>query len=65
MNNRIEEIGDALNEKNDIKCISACDGIMEFNDNSDTWICNQCGLELGEDDIMEEVEEQECELWID
>lgn len=65
---RIEEIQTALDEEIDIVCIyvdtESCDGIMEYDHFAGTWICNQCGVELGADDIIEEVESQESELWI-
>lgn len=65
---RTEEIEEALNEYNDIICINvskeSCDGIMEYDKFSDTWTCDQCGTEMNADDIMEEVEDQETELWM-
>ena len=67
--NRIEKIEEELDEGNDIICVNVnkepCDGIMEYCEISDTWTCDQCGLEMDADDIMEEVVEQESELWMD
>jgi len=65
---RVEETEDILEGCGDIICIDvnneACDGIMEYDSQSGTWICDQCDLELGADDILEEVMEQVSELYM-
>ena len=65
---RAADIERELQDYNDFICVNInneqCDGIMEYDAKFDTWTCDQCGIEMTADDIMEEVEEQEAEMWI-
>lgn len=66
--NRIADVERELNDCNDVICVNvnteSCDGIMEYDARFDTWTCGECGIEMDADDIMEEIEEQEAEMWI-
>lgn len=66
---RIEKMEDDLDNQNDIDCPGeygeCCEGIMEYDSYTDTWVCSDCQLELNEDDLMEVVIEEENEMRFD